>query len=56
MQPLGHIAPQETSVKKSAPMFIVTYHLQNTWFSSFGHCPISLCRKKHGKRKQLGLI
>lgn len=52
----GHIAPQETSVKISAPMFIVIYHLQNTWLSSPGHRPISLCRKEHGKRKQSELI
>ena len=41
---------------KNKHQFSFHYHRQKMWFPCPGHSPIRLCRKKHGKRKQLKLI
>ena len=41
---------------KNKHQFSFNYHLEKMWFPCPGHPPIRLCRKKHGKRKQLKLI
>lgn len=41
---------------KHKHQFSLNYHRQKMWFPCPGHSPIRLCRKKHGKRKQLKLI